>query len=863
MDEDIEYTIDKENNFVIKIKEGNQVFIIEPSKFYKKSIFQKEGSYMIQNNVELVNVSGFDINLYVKGKSIKLFCSPLEITNSSNKKVIIYSKDHFLELIKLFPDKFKYYRTIYNSKWEKFDTNDINNIILSLNKIIFADKNIIIEESSSFFKNTKEKYDEFFKNNNTVFFIEKIDPILISVNFFKYYSTTRNKEINIIHSMDRSLCIMNILNFYNTEKKIKIKAYTGPYGIGKTFSFLMAQKLLYISQIRSLYINLKYYETLAPLDEKMETLQKECFYLFFKENEYSTFLNNTNFFPFKSVFDAIINIVKILNKNKYEYLIFLDQYQEKFFSKGNLKALKKICKKLVLISSINDTDVKLNIKNMLSNEHKSEDYIEYEYLFKLVTYIENDKYNNYQKEIMNYFGNLPIYEYKIQFLYENNFLDFYEGELKKIFLKIEDFFKNRDKSFLNNLVNANQINSNNSGGNIYIKLNKFLENIDNIPLKYINYISDGEKVKLFFAFPLIEEILKKYFKYCENINNFNIIEENEGKLGTAFEEIVSVDFKIRSLMKVYSFFDVKEISNLNEPNDNFTNLKQLYLSKKRIFIGQTNFRGPKYDMAVVLTEVKTLILIQAKYKITNKILSKADYNKEKKKILENIKNLGFDIATIHVLYFSSIDYNRDESVYNILKNKEVECYFYSIHNKKFYRDIYESYSIDDFILSDKTKLCGNYVNWKVSYNPLKHIPVNDVVKEKINLLERKFSKQINENKYDDKNLVNLYESFLVYLNNNHLCNNFINKLGMFLILSSQEYPNGIYQFNNLDYYILVCKISEFKIIFDKSIYIICHDDNSNIIYYSVNMDKRVKKNDFENNMKSEKFNYIQGYWKNE
>ena len=758
MDEDIEYTIDKENNFVIKIKEGNQVFIIEPSKFYKKSIFQKEGSYMIQNNVELVNVSGFDINLYVKGKSIKLFCSPLEITNSSNKKVIIYSKDHFLELIKLFPDKFKYYRTIYNSKWEKFDTNDINNIILSLNKIIFADKNIIIEESSSFFKNTKEKYDEFFKNNNTVFFIEKIDPILISVNFFKYYSTTRNKEINIIHSPDRSLCIMNILNFYNTEKKIKIKAYTGPYGIGKTFSFLMAQKLLYISQIRSLYINLKYYETLAPLDEKIETLQKECFYLFFKENEYSTFLNKTNFFPFKSVFDAIINIVKILNKNKYEYLIFLDQYQEKFFSKGNLKALKKICKKLVLISSINDTDVKLNI---------------------------------------------------------------------------------------------------------YIKLNKFLENIDNIPLKYINYISDGEKVKLFFAFPLIEEILKKYFKYCENINNFNIIEENEGKLGTAFEEIVSVDFKIRSLMKVYSFFDVKEISNLNEPNDNFTNLKQLYLSKKRIFIGQTNFRGPKYDMAVVLTEVKTLILIQAKYKITNKILSKADYNKEKKKILENIKNLGFDIATIHVLYFSSIDYNRDESVYNILKNKEVECYFYSIHNKKFYRDIYESYSIDDFILSDKTKLCWNYVNWKVSYNPLKHIPVNDVVKEKINLLERKFSKQINENKYDDKNLVNLYESFLVYLNNNHLCNNFIHILGMFLILSSQEYPNGIYQFNNLDYYILVCKISEFKIIFDKSIYIICHDDNSNIIYYSVNMDKRVKKNDFENNMKSEKFNYIQGYWKNE
>ncbi len=41
MDEDIEYIIDeKDNNFIIQIREGFQVLKIEPSKFYKKSKFQ-------------------------------------------------------------------------------------------------------------------------------------------------------------------------------------------------------------------------------------------------------------------------------------------------------------------------------------------------------------------------------------------------------------------------------------------------------------------------------------------------------------------------------------------------------------------------------------------------------------------------------------------------------------------------------------------------------------------------------------------------------------------------------------------------------------------------------------------------------
>jgi len=346
MDEDIEYIIDeKDNNFIILIRDGFQVLKIEPSKFYKKSKFQINGSYMKQNNVKYDSISDFDICLSVREKHIKLFCNPLIITNASNEKTIIYSKDHFLTLINHYPDKFKYYKTVNDDNWKKFKIDKIDDIIMKLNKIIFLDKNIMLEESESFFKNMKEKYDDFFKTYKTVFLIDKINPSLISVNFLKYYPKTKDEPINVIQNDDRSLYIMSIKKFYKNEEKVK--AYTGPYGIGKTFTFLMAQKSLYINGIRSLYINLKYYETLASLDEKIETLQKECFYLFFEEDEYSAFLKNTNIFPFTSVFEAIFNIVTNLNLKNNKYLIILDQFQEKFFSNEQLKSLKDICKKLI------------------------------------------------------------------------------------------------------------------------------------------------------------------------------------------------------------------------------------------------------------------------------------------------------------------------------------------------------------------------------------------------------------------------------------------------------------------------------------------------------------------------------------
>ena len=206
MDEDIEFIIDeKDNNFVIQIREENQVFKIIPSKFYEKSMFQIEGSYMKSNNVEYENVSGLDICLSFRGKHIKLFCIPLKITNTSKEKTIIYSKDHFLALINHFPEKYKYYKTRFDDNWEKFNIDKIDEIIMNLNKIIFADDNIVIEEFESFFKNMKEKYDKFYKKYKTVLFIEKINPSLISVNFCKYYSTNKDESINVIQNKDRSL----------------------------------------------------------------------------------------------------------------------------------------------------------------------------------------------------------------------------------------------------------------------------------------------------------------------------------------------------------------------------------------------------------------------------------------------------------------------------------------------------------------------------------------------------------------------------------------------------------------------------------------------------------------------------------
>ena len=59
---------------------------------------------------------------------------------------------------------------------------------------------------------------------------------------------------------------------------------------------------------------------------------------------------------------------------------------------------------------------------------------------------------------MKDFGYLPIYQNKLERVYDSNYMDFYQTEIRKIFLYIDKFFKNNERSYLNHLIDNKEIN---------------------------------------------------------------------------------------------------------------------------------------------------------------------------------------------------------------------------------------------------------------------------------------------------------------------------------------------------------------------------------------------------------------------
>lgn len=99
------------------------------------------------------------------------------------------------------------------------------------------------------------------------------------------------------------------------------------------------------------------------------------------------------------------------------------------------------------------------------------------------------------------------------------------------------------------------------------------------------------------------------------------------------------------------------------------------------------------------------------------------------------------------------------------------------------------------------------------------------------------------------------------MKNNHILEGKIEKLGMFLSFGP-NYPFGIYQFSNIEYYLFICKITgQNEINFMARSYIIYCDDKNNYIYDIVT-GQRINKNKLDEELQIDKFSFFQGYWIN-
>ena len=868
MDEDVNYYLEN-NELKIEINSQGERIIIEPSKFYDDNnmIELEDNNYMKEKSIKVLPSRGTSSQLQIKEKIFSFFIVPIKISIEKYDEIYyIYNKEHFLKLLEVYPDKFKYYKYDSNDDWRKFNNNLLDNPSF-IRSLIFTD-DISFEKYETFYDESKERYDSHKEKHKEFLFLKVIDPLILSINFLKYFPTdkenNKNENIDIIMSNERQDFLNDIYYTFssieNNDEYI-FKAYTGPYGIGKSFTVLMLQKMLYFSGHKTLYINLKYYNnTNDSFLDKLETLWKEAFYLFFDKKQYINFLKN-RIDSYKSYFDAIKKIIELLNENKEKYLIIFDQYQEKYDNSKKLDYFRKECKNILLISSINDKDVKLNIKKELNGEDKKSKYISYKYLFKLIISKKDiNNLNDVKKNIMKDFGYLPIYQNKLKRVYDSNYMNFYQTEIRKIFLYIDRFFINNKRSYLNNLIDNKEINLSDSLNQKSISFSDFINNIDLIPLKYINYIINmkEKKIKLYYAFPFIEKILKEYFVYYDNLSLFNKT-TNKGELGNCFESILSYDFKIYKYFSIDAIMEVDKIIEMDFSQITI-DFKEYYPKKNRIFITQKNFGGDYFDMGIILPKEKVLILIQAKYRITDKILDKKTYSQKANEIKNKIIAFGLNVESIHFLFLSSINYNLTNA-FQIINKKQIDCYFYCPKDKTFFRDLYKEYSIEEFSLNERTKLSGKFINSQILYDHNEFFSLNKISKEVINEFELKCLSQIRNNKIDDDLLNKQYQQFLEYIKNNHFLENKGKNLGIFLLLG-QKYPFGIYQLNSIKYYLFICKIDkDNNINFKEQSYIIYSEKINNFII-DLKTGKRTNKEKLDNDVKSNNYSFFQGYWNN-
>ena len=73
-----------------------------------------------------------------------------------------------------------------------------------------------------------------------------------------------------------------------------------------------------------------------------------------------------------------------------------------------------------------------------------------------------------------------------------------------------------------------------------------------------------------------------------------------------------------------------------------------------------------------------------------------------------------------------------------METKNIEGYLYCSKNKHFFRDFLQQNPIEEFSLTQKTKISGNYINTYIPFIPNKYIQINSIFKEEMNEKERQF-----------------------------------------------------------------------------------------------------------------------------
>ena len=475
-------------------------------------------------------------------------CEPTQKIQETNGNILINEKG--IKNIKYFynnPHKIKF---IYqNGKVEKeiFISNMYQ--FLQINTEISEGKDLktfISDDGINYIQN--DSFEEMFASNFIKYCIFSIDDKDYKI-LFQYKKenaplSLSNLSLNYNYYLENTTFVEDKNNFFlNTDKRKKFfeflnnklknnnyLALCGLEGIGKTASILAYLK--YYKQTY-FYFNVKTIDKLLA-EKEIHIIKKiilnEMYHFIGLEDveKYDEFLNelleknNSAMGIFKNIFEKIKNSVQI---------IVLDQYKTIF--DRNYDLLENIIKlnkrpQIIIMSSMNEDDIKKSIILSLKwalKLIKEKPKLDYYYIIDLVKVTENE-INNLSKEekkILNEFGNLYIYYYKIKSEIKNNpnfnlDLDFKNKIKEEMDRKIQVFYQNiQTKELLNTFITLilNDEKEKELKDCIdlidYIPLRFFKFNYKNENIVHFSELSSTDKISFNSAFIYIREYFLNYY----------------------------------------------------------------------------------------------------------------------------------------------------------------------------------------------------------------------------------------------------------------------------------------------------------------------------------------------------------------
>lgn len=682
--------------------EGN----LKKSEDFAKQIIEEKTPYNILGGKK----DGYKFYFPLKGKSIHVIDS-----KGIEYDATIYFVEDIKNIISALELKNPHYFSYDKYKYIKLEQKIYDIFLLGAETVIkdITYSEINYDELKASYTNKLEK----LKNENPRFLDEINDNL-------GYYSKVDLKNELIYYSNERSLLGIKISNFYDDEKS-KIIGLYGNYSCGKSISLIT---LNHSFNFPTLYLNLKALYKSFDTEGYTIILPNEAMNIFIKNEknfeEYKNFIKAVYENKYDSFDKFIIDIINYFQK--WNALIFLDQFQNELFKEGDkfLKDLKANFSspesttniKIIFIISLNDKSIREIYKNKiinLFNGTENEEDIKYIFIKELVKkdsliLKENDTKLIEYLEMFNY---LPLY-YSLLLKNKNNIEEFLESTKDWINNKIHNFLKlneNEDK-----IIQMNEVR---------IKIDEpidkqfFINYCDFIPFKYFYIDKDNNNFILKCHFPLIKEIWIQNI-YTKSLNFF----DGEIKYtGSVIGSILELNF-INACKNDTFHLDIDcmvELDSLNDMNI-ITKKTTKIFENKNILITQKNENGKFFDVGFLKardTTTPEMAYIQIKKSSSDNKVNKNDTynvfenNKEKFKKLFGIKP-----SSCYLIYITLINKVLKEKLSTINeKNKKTDNKDITNLNKEIIEMIQSTNELDTFCKNNDIVLYYFNPNEKIFY----------------------------------------------------------------------------------------------------------------------------------------------------